>query len=119
MLGSAGSEAAIHPRYERIPIGLPGLSQAEAARLRRFDERHAEREGETVFDWTRLSFVVAREHVGVVQIPGLVVEILPKTDEEAREAGAQGNLLYMLETAGWVKPVIVRWPFWSAKPSRS
>ena len=88
----------------RIPIGLgAGISRPDAERLRRFDEDHASSTGSTVFDWTRRGMVVARGYVGVVQIPGLAVEILPKTDEDGGTNGSQQNLLYMLHLSGWLK----------------
>ena len=89
---------------EKVPIGAAsGVSPAEAARLRRFDELRADRAGTTVFDWSRASFLVARDYVGVVQVPGLLVEILPKTDAQASSRRTQKNFLYMLEVAGLIR----------------
>ncbi len=50
-----------------------------------------------VFQWGRQS-VKANHYVGVVQIPGLTVEILPKIDRDGVQSDqlAQKNLLYML-----------------------
>lgn len=73
------------------------------ARLRKFD-RLQERIGDPVFTWYADS-AKAEQWVGVVQLPGLQVEILPKVDSEtdgqdAAVHGARGNLLYMLALAG-------------------
>ncbi len=70
-------------------------------RLRIFDEGYAlKNRGVTVFDWSARKYVKATSHVGVIQVPGLTVEILPKIDTSASRAEseqlAQNNLLYML-----------------------
>ena len=72
-------------------------------RLQRFDERLAAKRGDTVFDWGRLGVVRAKSYVGVVQVPGLAVEVLPKVSLEAGEAGvgrSRRNLLAMLQGSG-------------------
>ncbi|MFC1609535.1 McrC family protein [Myxococcota bacterium] len=90
---------------QSIPIGLPdGVSETEARALRRLDEDHHRRTGGTVFDWSRSTELVARDYVGVVCIPGLTLEILPKIDDPEGEHLAQKNLLYMLELAGAIRP---------------
>lgn len=72
-------------------------------RLRRFDrDRRPERD--RVFDW-RDGFARTTQWVGVVQIPGLQVEILPKVDAAAPAGDwgkdtARTNLLYMLAVSG-------------------
>ncbi|HWL08261.1 MAG TPA: McrC family protein [Planctomicrobium sp.] len=86
------------------------LGQRLLRGLQTFDELHARDSGETIFDWSFLHHVKAKSHVGVVQIPGLAVEILPKIDDatspEARSTQetsfkqARHNLLYMLSVAG-------------------
>ena len=54
-----------------------------------------------IFDW-RHNEVWARNYVGVIQVPGLSLEILPKIDKDKAKADeqeillAQHNLLYML-----------------------
>ena len=48
-------------------------------RLKTFDQRHAgKNKGETVFDWNNPRYAKAKSYVGIVQIPGLTIEILPK-----------------------------------------
>lgn len=70
-------------------------------RLRIFDEGYAlKNRGVTIFDWSARKYMKATSHVGVIQVPGLTVEILPKIDSSASRAEteqlAQNNLLYML-----------------------
>ena len=93
-----------HGRLRREDVPAAALRQLQA-----FDERHARVAGDTVFDWSRRDSVVAKSYVGVVQVPGLGVEILPKIDAVPGQvgdlpAGEQGlcrhNLLYMLSLAG-------------------
>jgi 5-methylcytosine-specific restriction enzyme subunit McrC len=76
-------------------------------RLRLFDRKQHE-ERDRVFEWSD-GFARTTQWVGVVQVPGLQVEILPKIDvltpegEEASEPAqhqARRNLLYMLSVSG-------------------
>ena len=88
----------------RVAIGAGGaISYPDAERLRRFDMAHASSTGTSIFDWTRRDAMTARGYVGVIQIPGLAVEILPKTDDSAGVEGTQRNLLYMLHQSGWLR----------------
>jgi len=88
--------------YGRIP--RKELGDKLLIRLQRFDEQYARSTGEQVFDWSRVAYVRALNQVGVIQVPGLTVEILPKTDDTSRDEPlsqdqrqrAQRNLLYML-----------------------
>lgn len=74
-------------------------------RLQRLDERHAARSADYVFDWGHSHEVRARNHVGVMQVEGLQVEILPKIDGAGplalegagmNQLRARKTLLYML-----------------------
>ncbi len=77
-------------------------------RLSRYEQKFA-RNGQTVFICYR-DYIQAQQWVGVIQIPGLQVEILPKIEAATAEADAakdksgaglpRGNLLYMLSFAG-------------------
>ena len=73
-------------------------------RLKRFDQR-GRSEGNQVFSWGD-GRTQTKQWVGVVQVPGLQVEILPKIDEvdingqEEKAIPARSNLLYMLSVAG-------------------
>lgn len=94
-----------------IVSGRPVIAPKHFRRLRRFDERNAGAESELLFDWRRRWFR-PRNWVGVVQLGGLIVEILPKiaepqsgaqsSDENRRIQFARANLLYMLGMAGEV-----------------
>jgi len=79
------------PRSEIHPVVLRDLH--------RLDERNAEREGKLVFDWSRRATVCARNWVGVLQAPGLSVEILPKIEGTSADT-ARRNLLHMLSATG-------------------
>lgn len=77
------------------------VSRRLVERLRAFDEAYAiKNRGRTIFDWSVRAYVKATSYVGVIQVPGLTVEILPKTDKsnstESSLVLAQNNLLYML-----------------------
>lgn len=79
-------------------------------KLRKFDEIHCRTARVSVFDWSARDYAKATSLVGIIQIPGLTVEILPKIDKEQTPAEtpdeskthsilAQHNLLYMLSMA--------------------
>lgn len=96
-----------HPGGE-VPDGAPVLQARHYDRLRRFDQK-GRTEGQQVFDW-RDGYARARQWVGVVQVPGLQVEILPKVDAfgaTSDEPFVRRNLLYMLAVGGDV-PVRAR-----------
>lgn len=69
--------------------------------LKAFDDAWRPKSGTSaVFDW-RHDEVWTRNFVGVVQVPGLTVEILPKIDKQGSDSDderkqAKHNLLYML-----------------------
>lgn len=68
-------------------------------RLRQFEDSFSNRGKKSpLFQWGWNNRVKANEHVGVLQIPGLSVEILPKIDRDGVPSDnlAQRNLLYML-----------------------
>ena len=73
-------------------------------RLKRFDQRGREAKDQ-VFAWGDRR-ARTQQWVGVIQAPGLQVEILPKVDDTESNEHAQGeddarhNLLYMLAVAG-------------------
>ena len=84
----------------------PYLEQRLYDRLKRFDQR-GRAEKDRVFSWGDRS-ARTTHWVGVIQVPGLQVEILPKIDEadlngkDGKETQARRNLLYMLSVAGQV-----------------
>ncbi len=82
------------------------LEQRLYDRLKRFDQR-GRAEKDRVFSWGDRS-ARTTQWVGVIQVPGLQVEILPKIDEadfngkDEKQIQARSNLLYMLSVAGQV-----------------
>ncbi|MBU0662944.1 MAG: McrC family protein [Proteobacteria bacterium] len=71
-------------------------------------EQYLTRDGKAVFTWYK-DYVQAQQWVGIVQVPGLQVEILPKVDNPTEAAvsvnggswrESRSNLLYMLAVAG-------------------
>ena len=103
--------------HERLYRGPPGcesrrcddgrveLAPEHFERLQRFDESMGATEGQQIFDW-KLRYAKASQWVGVMQVRGLSVEVLPKIEEpgltthDAREEFARKNLLYMLSLTG-------------------
>ena len=95
------TEYGVLPRY--------GIDPRVWRRLQRCDERPLRSGRPTVFDWSYSDVVRAKNYVGVVQIPGLTIEILPKIDsaddgdnvsETPHRQLARHNLLYMLAFTG-------------------
>ena len=96
--------------YERINIGDDNadneISESLFKKLHKFDVRYSEKnsEGNRIFNWGDTYFK-AKQWVGVIQITGLSIEILPKIentkDSEKKEPYqfARNNLLYMLSFA--------------------
>lgn len=87
------------PQYRVLPSQLYD-------RLERSEVSHEERDGKgRVIDWHRRYGIVG-QWVGVIQIPGLQLEILPKTDDSLPEAGdgyvdaTRRNLMTMLIRGG-------------------
>jgi 5-methylcytosine-specific restriction enzyme subunit McrC len=92
------------PDSHRIPADL-------LASLERWDRLQAARRpptkrGEpapTVFDWSIPGVAYAKNQwVGVLEVPGLSVELLPKLDSAAH-APVRANLLHMLSISGMVR----------------
>lgn len=84
---------------ENESIPRASLGHACCRDLQRLDETWADTTGETIFDWSRLSTVKAKNWVGVIETQGVSIEILPKI-EGLSNAGARKNLLFMLAVAG-------------------
>ena len=71
------------------------LTSRQLRDLQALDERHAKNTGDTVFDWSRRAELRLRSWVGVLQVHGLTVEILPKI-ESIDDQTTRRNLVYML-----------------------
>lgn len=104
-----------HTRIERRagdtssePGDVAFLEDRQYDRVRAFDRVDRE-EKDRIFDWSD-GYARTKQWVGVVQVPGVQIEILPKVDllAEQPEAGdtknareqARRNLLYMLSVSG-------------------
>lgn len=91
--------------HERIPVVEeeeelePGVITAAEQRRLGHADRWKGSEGGSVFQW-RAHALVARHWVGVLQVPGVGVEILPKIEGREEHGFARNNLLYMLSVAG-------------------
>lgn len=88
-------------------INREELGQKLVRDLQRFDEAHALKAGQLIFDWGYLNEIRAKNFVGVLQIPGLTIEILPKIDGLSGtelfaddDVQVRHNLLYMLSVSG-------------------
>lgn len=101
----------------RPPGDTERIAYLEEPAYRRLDkcEHQLIRDGQPVFMFYK-DYIQAQQWVGIVQIPGLQVEILPKVDTKSSETSAaetdqwcetRRNLLYMLAVSGDV-PVRTR-----------
>lgn len=80
-----------------------GLEEHLYDRLQRWEERRVERGGKPIFAWGYRKCTVGA-WVGVLQIPGLRLELLPKLDRgTAKEDTIRANLLEMLRVGGMVE----------------
>lgn len=71
------------------------LHPRQLAQLQRLDAE------QTIFDWSGMHSIKALNYVGVVHVPGVTIEILPKLAEGEQSAElAQRNLIHMLAVAG-------------------
>lgn len=96
---SLSESAGGTPQYRVLPSRLYD-------RLERSEVSHEEWDGKgRVIDW-HLRYGIVGQWVGVIQIPGLQLEILPKTDNALSEAGdgyvdaTRSNLMTMLLRGG-------------------
>lgn len=91
-----------HGRLARADIGDTAWEA-----LRKLDRASAGSGSRGAFDWSAAKYAKARSLVGVLHVPGLVVEILPKIDDltdagSEEPTSAQRVLLTMLRRAGWL-----------------
>jgi 5-methylcytosine-specific restriction enzyme subunit McrC len=101
----------VSPEFGRID--RRHLQSLALARLKTLDQRYVANE-RPVFDWNDTKSIRVQNYVGVVQVPGLTIEILPKISapsEAIVDPGihlradwvqAQKNLLFMLSIAGLI-----------------
>jgi 5-methylcytosine-specific restriction enzyme subunit McrC len=87
------------------------LNRLALARLKKLDQLYSAT-SRPIFDWNNPDWLKVQNYVGVIQVPGLSIEILPKiapvseaivdpdTAARAEWSQAQRNLLFMLTAAG-------------------
>lgn len=78
----------------------------ERARLRGEEKRHWKNkrvESYTLFDWDS-DTATARSWVGVLQVPGAQVEVMPKVNDSGEVGEGRRSLVMMLTYAGMLKP---------------
>ena len=92
------------------PEATERIAYLEGNLYRRLErcEQQLTRDGQPVFTWYK-DYIQAQQWVGVVQVPGLQIEILPKVDNRPSATAvtksdewyeSRNNLLYMLAVAG-------------------
>lgn len=88
--------------FEYDSLKHADISESQLKRLKAFDDSYSRQKGNRrVFDWNANGGKTT-SYVGVVRIPGLTLEILPKIDrpdangDNEKKRSAQNNLLYML-----------------------
>lgn len=88
--------------FEYDSLRHADITEFQLKRLKAFDDSYARQKGtRRIFDWNT-NGGKATSYVGVIQIPGLTLEILPKIDrpdangDKEKKRSAQDNLLYML-----------------------
>jgi len=83
--------------YETIHVGPCGFDEDDFDRLVRFNDRH----GGQYYSpgYKKITF---NSYVGVIQVAGLTIEILPKAGREANKQLWHDALLGMLKTSGFM-----------------
>ena len=86
--------------FEYDSLKRTDITESQLKQLKAFDDSYARQKGNhRIFDWNSIK---ATSYVGVIQIPGLTLEILPKIDrpdangDQEKKQSAQDNLLHML-----------------------
>jgi 5-methylcytosine-specific restriction enzyme subunit McrC len=81
-------------------IRRDSLGDGVCRALERLDSSHSRHSGFQVFDWGHRTELRAKSWVGVVEVPGLSIEILPKTYQTSSNELGRRNLVFMLREAG-------------------
>ena len=87
--------------WEHLGIGREGVDAATARRLHRLAERTARRLKSPVLTHTTRPSLQAGQVVGVLNVPGATLEMLPKVDGE--DAAVRKALVRMLASAWGVR----------------
>lgn len=84
--------------YDRITLSDEGMDQDKLDALLRFNEYH----GNQYFDGIAKG-ICLKQYVGIIQVDGLTIEVLPKTDRHHDEATWREVLIGMLKATGRLK----------------
>jgi 5-methylcytosine-specific restriction enzyme subunit McrC len=84
--------------YDRLTLSHEDMDQAKLDALLRFNEFH----GNQYFDGIARG-IRFKQFVGIIQVDGLSIEILPKTDRQGDENTWRNVLIQMLKTTGRLK----------------
>lgn len=84
--------------YDRLTLSHEDMDQAKLDALLRFNEFH----GNQYFDGITRG-IRFKQFVGIIQVDGLSIEILPKMDRQGDETTWRNVLIQMLKTTGRLK----------------
>lgn len=84
--------------YDRVTLSDAGMDQAKLDALLRFNEYHGNQYFVGIAKGIRL-----KQYVGIIQIDGLTIEVLPKVDRNHDESTWREVLLQMMKATGRLK----------------
>ena len=84
--------------YDRVTLSDEGMDQAKLDALLRFNEYHDNQYFDGIAKGIKL-----KQYVGIIQIDGLTIEVLPKVDRNKDDATWREVLIQMLKTTGRLK----------------
>jgi len=84
--------------YDRVTLSDEGMDQAKLDALLRFNEYHDNQYFDGIAKGIKL-----KQYVGIIQIDGLTIEVLPKVDRNKDDATWREVLIQMLKTKGRLK----------------
>lgn len=84
--------------YDRITLSDDGMDQEKLDALLRFNEFHGNQYFDGIARGIRL-----KQYVGIIQVDGLTIEVLPKVDRNNDDATWRSVLIQMLKATGRLK----------------
>lgn len=84
--------------YDRITLSDDGMDQEKLDALLRFNEFHGNQYFDGIAKGIRL-----KQYVGIIQVDGLTIEVLPKVDRNNDDATWRSVLIQMLKATGRLK----------------
>lgn len=84
--------------HERLLVGTKGFAQKHLDALLKLNEQHNFKYFDPIYKGLKF-----KQYVGVIQVDGICIEILPKADKYADKTQWQGVLLQMLKACGKLK----------------